>query len=84
MSLLRKLSGPWQRDWPSGILRSLYKVIAITICTFISFSLSVLSNKLEAPMLSSIIAALSQEIIPQGNLKYQQFAVVYVSMYVCL
>ena len=36
-------------------------------------------------MLSSIIAALSQEIIPQGNLKYQQFAVVsvYVSMYVC-
>ena len=57
--------------------------IAITICTFISFSFSVLSNKLEAPMLSSIIAALSQEIIPQGNLKYQQFAVVYVSMYVC-
>ena len=34
-------------------------------------------------MLSSIIAALSQEIIPQGNLKYQQFAVVYVSRYVC-
>ena len=53
------------------------------ICTFISFSFSVLSNKLEAPMLSSIIAALSQEIVPQGNLKNQQFAVVYVSMYVC-
>ena len=35
-------------------------------------------------MLSSIIAALSQEIIPQGNLKYRLFVVVYVSMYVCL
>ena len=34
-------------------------------------------------MLSSIIAALSQEIAPQGNLKYRQFAVFYVSGYVC-
>ena len=34
-------------------------------------------------MLSSIIAAVSQEIVPQGNLRNQQFAVVYVSMYVC-
>lgn len=29
----------------------------------------VLSNKLDAPMLSSIIAALSQEIVPQGEEK---------------
>ena len=28
---------------------------------------SVLSNKLVAPMLSSIIAALSQEVVPQGK-----------------
>ena len=34
-------------------------------------------------MLSSIIAALSREIAPQGNLKYRLFVVVYVSMYVC-
>ena len=37
------------------------------ISTMILFSCSVLSNKLDAPMLNGIIAALSQEIVPQGN-----------------
>lgn len=31
------------------------------------FYCSVLSNKLDAPMLNGIIAALRQEIVPQGN-----------------
>ena len=37
------------------------------ISTMILFSYSVLSNKLDGPMLNGIIAALSQEIVPQGN-----------------
>ena len=37
------------------------------ISTMILFYCSVLSNKLDAPMLNGIIAALSQEIVPQGN-----------------
>lgn len=41
------------------------------ISTMILFSFSVLSNKLDAPMLNGIIAALSQEIVPQGNCQFQ-------------
>ena len=41
------------------------------ISTLILFYSSVLSNKLDAPMLNGIIAALGQEIVPQGNCQFQ-------------
>ena len=47
-------------------LRTLHSISYLNLCYC-----SVLSNKLDAPMLSSIIAALSQEIVPQGNLQDQ-------------
>ena len=48
------------------------------ISTVILFYFSVLSNKLDAPMLNGIIAALSQEIVPQGNCLF------YCKLYVLL
>jgi len=44
--------------------------VCVILCDFYSdfvLFFSVLSNKLDAPMLNGIISALSQEIVPQGN-----------------
>ena len=50
-------------DWHRKLLPEAY------FCDFYSdlSYFSVLSNKLDAPMLNGIISALSQEIVPQGN-----------------
>ena len=44
-----------------------FQLTATAVSLTIFFS--VLSNKLDAPMLNNIIVALSQEIVPQGNIE---------------